>query len=159
MKILGIDPGYGILGFGIVEFQSNKYRLIDYGVITTDKEQKFPDRLEFIGESLSCIIDKYKPDEMAVEDLFFFKNAKTAMFVAQARGVVLYVGKQKKLPIYEYTPLQVKQGLTGYGRAEKSQVQEMVKIFLNLSKIPKPDDAADALALAITHANTNKFMK
>ncbi|MGI6593947.1 MAG: crossover junction endodeoxyribonuclease RuvC [Christensenellales bacterium] len=157
MRIIGIDPGYGILGFGIIDYQNNKHTLVDYGVIKTSKDISFPDRLLHIGKRLNELLEIYNPKEMAVEELFFQKNAKTAMFVAQARGVILYVAKEKNIPVYEYTPLQIKQGLTGYGRAEKIQIQQMVKLFLNLTKIPKPDDAADALAVAITHSNTKVY--
>lgn len=157
MRIIGIDPGYGILGFGIIDYQNNKHTLVDYGVIKTSKDISFPDWLLHIGKRLNELLEIYNPKEMAVEELFFQKNAKTAMFVAQARGVILYVAKEKNIPVYEYTPLQIKQGLTGYGRAEKIQIQQMVKLFLNLTKIPKPDDAADALAVAITHSNTKVY--
>lgn len=157
MRIIGIDPGYGILGFGIIDYQNSKHTLVDYGVIKTSKDISFPDRLLHIGKRLNELLEIYNPKEMAVEELFFQKNAKTAMFVAQARGVILYVAKEKNIPVYEYTPLQIKQGLTGYGRAEKIQIQQMVKLFLNLTKIPKPDDAADALAVAITHSNTKVY--
>ena len=158
MRIIGLDPGYGILGFGVIDYEKNKHTLVDYGVIKTSKDLAFPDRLLHIGKRLNELLNIYKPDEMAVEELFFHKNAKTAMFVAQARGVILYVAREHDIPLYEYTPLQIKQGLVGYGRAEKIQIQQMVKIFLNLQKIPKPDDAADALAVAITHSNTKRYI-
>lgn len=159
MRILGVDPGYGILGYGVIDYFNNKHKLIDYGVVRTSKDLDFPDRLLHIGKRVAELIDIYKPTEIAVEDLFFHKNAKTAMYVSQARGVILYISREKNIPVYEYTPLQVKQGLTGYGRADKHQIQNMVKIFLNLTEIPKPDDAADALAIAITHSNTKMFLK
>ena len=158
MIILGIDPGYAIVGYGIIEKIGNSVRAIDYGVITTDKNEKFPDRLIKIYDSLETIIDKYKPDAFAIEELFFQNNQKTAIDVAQARGVAVLCAKQKIGNLYEYTPLQIKQALTGQGRADKHQVQFMVKAMLNLTSIPKPDDAADALAVAITHSQTNQFL-
>jgi len=150
MKILGIDPGTGILGFGVIEAASNNINHVDAGVIKTPVNEEDAVRLETIFNELSEIIEDHKPEVMAVEKLFFAQNVTTAMTVAQARGVVLLLGKQHKMQIYEYTPLQIKQALTGYGKAEKSQIQEMVKTILKLKTIPKPDDAADALACAIT---------
>lgn len=158
MRLLGLDPGYGTLGFGIIEGDINKYRLIAYGAITTPKTERFPERLKYIGEQIIKLVEKYTPDEIALEELFFQKNAKTAILVAEARGVILYVCESLNIPLYEYTPLQIKQSLTGYGRAEKKQIQEMVKIILKMQEIPKPDDAADALAVAITHMQTNKLL-
>ena len=158
MIILGIDPGYAIVGFGVVEKLGHNVRVIDYGVITTPKEDSMPIRLQSIYDSLCALIDRYKPDCMAIEELFFQNNQKTAINVAQARGVVVLAGKQKIGKLYEYTPLQIKQALTGQGRAEKQQVQYMVKAILGLNSIPKPDDAADALAAALTHAQTNQIL-
>lgn len=149
MKILGIDPGTGILGFGIIEYEKTKMTLVDAGVITTPVKMPDADRLLTIFDELSEIIEQHKPEIMSVEKLFFAKNVTTAMSVAQARGVVLLLGKQHKMELYEYTPLQIKQALTGYGKAEKAQIQEMVRTILKLKVIPKPDDAADALAAAI----------
>ena len=154
MKILGIDPGTGILGFGVIEFNRGQAELIDAGVIRTPVKEDDAVRLETIYSELSEIIAQTKPDIMSVEKLFFAQNVTTAMTVAQARGVVLLIGKQAKLEIYEYTPLQIKQALTGYGRAEKKQIQEMVRVILKLKEVPKPDDCADALAAAITHSMT-----
>lgn len=157
MIILGIDPGYAIVGYGIIEKVGSKTNVIDYGVITTHKDERMCDRLVKIADALEIIIDKYKPDCLALEELFFKNNQKTAINVAMARGVLLYVA-DKKLGsdyLYEYTPLQIKQALTGNGRAEKHQVQYMVKAILNLKSIPKPDDAADALAVALCHSQTN----
>ena len=152
MRILGIDPGTGILGFGVVDFVAGKPpKMVDGGVISTPPHTPLPDRLKEIYDGLMEIIAATKPDAMAIEKLFFARNITTAISVAEARGVVILAAKQNNLPIHEYTPLQIKQTLTGYGRAEKKQVQEMVKIHLNLQKVPKPDDAADALATAITH--------
>lgn len=150
MRILGIDPGTAILGFGVIDVESNQLQLVDAGVITTPAKQADSDRLETIFSELTEIIATTKPEAMAVEKLFFAKNVTTAMSVSQARGVVLLLGKQHKLDLYEYTPLQIKQALTGYGKATKSQIQDMVRTILKLKAIPKPDDAADALACAIT---------
>lgn len=154
MRIIGIDPGTGILGFGIIELVRTKPVLIDGGVIRTPVKENDAVRLQTIYDELTSIIADTKPDEMAVEKLFFAQNVTTAMTVAQARGVVLLTGMQAGLEIAEYTPLQIKQSLTGYGRAEKKQVQEMVKVVLGLKQTPKPDDCADAIACAITHAMT-----
>jgi crossover junction endodeoxyribonuclease RuvC len=156
MRILGIDPGTGILGFGIIEISGNKTVLVDAGVIRTPIKEDDAVRLQTIFEELTDIISQTKPAEMAVEKLFFAQNVTTAMTVAQARGVVLLAGQQAGLKIAEYTPLQIKQALTGYGRADKKQVQEMVRILLGLSEIPKPDDCADALAAALTHATAGR---
>lgn len=149
MRILGIDPGTGILGFGVVDVERSNTTFVDAGVVRTPVNQEDSERLFTIYHDLEQIIDEHKPDVMAVEKLFFIRNITTAMSVSQARGVVLLLGKQKKLQLYEYTPLQIKQAVTGYGKADKKQIQEMVKIILKLPQIPKPDDAADALAAAI----------
>ncbi|NLW41245.1 MAG: crossover junction endodeoxyribonuclease RuvC [Tissierellia bacterium] len=153
MIILGIDPGLATVGYGVIEYKGNRYKTIDYGTIRTDSKTIFPERLKIIYDELSNIIDRYNPVDLAVEELFFNKNVKTAIQVGQARGVEILAAIHKGLEVYEYTPLQVKQAVVGYGRAEKSQVQEMVKILLNLKEIPKPDDAADALAVAICHSS------
>ncbi len=157
MIILGIDPGIAMVGYGVIECIGNSYKAIEYGCIRTDSKLDFPDRLKIVYDELTNIIDTYNPVEMAVEELFFNKNVRTAIKVGQARGVEILAGVNKGLDIYEYTPLQIKQGIVGYGRAEKHQVQEMVKMFLNLKEIPKPDDTADALAVAICHASCLKF--
>lgn len=149
MRILGIDPGTGILGFGAIDVEHGDTAFVDAGVIRTPVNQEDSDRLFTIYHDLEAIIEELKPDVMAVEKLFFARNITTAMSVSQARGVVLLLGKQKKLQLFEYTPLQIKQAVTGYGKADKKQIQEMVKIILKLPQIPKPDDAADALAAAI----------
>lgn len=154
MKIIGIDPGVAIVGFSILEDKGKKLHLIDYGCITTSSRMKHAARLADIAKDLKKLITKYKPDVLAIEELFFCKNVKTALKVGEARGVILSIAFDKKLPIYEYTPLQIKQALTGYGRAEKKQIQIMVKSILNLKEIPKPDDAADAIAAAITCAHS-----
>lgn len=154
---MGIDPGIAIVGYGFLELKGNSYRVLDYGAITTEAKTPLPDRLNIIYEELNDLIEKYKPEDIAFEELFFNKNVKTAITVAQARGVEVLAAKESGAGIYEYTPLQVKQAIVGYGRAEKRQVQEMTKMILNLKEIPKPDDAADALAIAITHANSINF--
>lgn len=152
MRILGIDPGTGRLGFGIIEFiKGQKPKIIDAGVISTPAHTPLPERLEDIYNSLTEIIKSTKPDIVAIEKLFFISNITTAMSVAEARGIAELVAQQNKAKIVEYTPLQIKQTLTGYGRAEKKQVQEMVRRELGLNAAPKPDDAADALATALTH--------
>lgn len=149
MRILGIDPGTGILGFGVIDVEKNSMSLVDAGVIKTPVHEEDSVRLETIFDELSEIITESKPTVMSVEKLFFSQNVTTAMSVSQARGVVLLLGKQNKMELYEYTPQQIKQALTGYGKAEKAQIQEMVRTILKLKTIPKPDDAADALAAAI----------
>ncbi|HEY5152673.1 MAG TPA: crossover junction endodeoxyribonuclease RuvC [Candidatus Saccharimonadales bacterium] len=154
MRILGIDPGTGILGFGVIDVVKGKASLVDAGVIRTPAKEDDAVRLQTIFEEITTIISETKPAEMAVEKLFFAQNVTTAMTVSQARGVVLLAGKQAGLEIFEYTPLQIKQSLTGYGRAEKKQIQEMVRVILQLKEVPKPDDCADALAAAITHSMT-----
>ena len=154
MRILGIDPGYGIVGYGIIDSNTTT-DVVDYGVISTPKELSLPDRLEIIYSSLQSLILSYKPDVVAVEELFYFKNQTTVIPVAEARGVILLSCKKAKVQVFEYTPLQIKQALTGIGRAEKAQVQFMVKSILGLDKVPKPDDAADALAVAICHSQIN----
>lgn len=157
MIIFGIDPGIAIVGYGVIEYKGNKFNVIDYGAITTEPIYTFPERLKMVYDELCTLLDKYKPDFVAIEELFFNKNAKTAINVGQARGVQLLAAINRGIEIYEYTPLQVKQGVVGYGKAEKKQVQEMVKVLLNLKKVPKPDDVADALAVAICHAHSGNF--
>lgn len=149
MRIIGIDPGTGILGFGVIDAKNGKTILVDAGVITTPAHTPLPDRLEEIYTSLTEIIADTKPTVMAIEKLFFAQNVTTAMSVSHARGVAMLTGKQANLKIEEYTPLQIKQTLTGYGKASKKQVQEMVRLQLGLKEVPKPDDCADALAAAI----------
>jgi crossover junction endodeoxyribonuclease RuvC len=157
VRILGIDPGTGILGFGIIDIDSKgKAVLVDAGVIRTPVKQEDSDRLFTIYKELDEIIKSTNPSMMAVEKLFFARNVTTAMSVSQARGVVLLLGKQQSLELHEYTPLQIKMALTGYGRADKKQVQEMVRVILGLHEIPKPDDCADALAAALTCAQSTR---
>ncbi len=157
MRILGIDPGFAITGYSVIDYIGNKFKLITSGAITTQAGVSFPIRLEKIYDDLSAIITEYKPDAISVEELFFNNNAKTAINVAQARGVILITARQNNLNIYEYTPLQVKQAVTGYGRADKIQVQRMVKMILNEEKLPKLDDVTDSMAMAICHAHSSKF--
>lgn len=152
-RILGIDPGTGICGFGVIDFEKHKSpRMVTAGVVTTPAHTPLADRLLDIYQSISQIIDETRPDEVSIEKLFFNQNITTGITVAEARGVVILVARQHDLPIFEYTPLQIKQTLTGYGRAKKADMQEAVRQFLNMREIVKPDDAADALAAAITHA-------
>lgn len=157
MIICGIDPGIAIVGYGVLEYKGNKFKVIDYGSVQTTNEYSFPERLKTVYDEISMLLDKYNPDAFAIEELFFNKNVKTAITVGQARGVQILAAVNRGLNVYEYTPLQVKQGVVGYGRANKRQVQEMVKILLGLEKIPKPDDVADALAVAICHAHSGNF--
>ncbi len=162
MRILGIDPGYAILGWGVIDVVGNKFSVIDYGSILTDTKMEMPARLQVLYNGLTEIINKYKPDDASIEELFFNSNAKTAILVGEARGVAVLACANGGLNIEEYTPLQIKQALVGYGRADKKQVQFMVKTMLNLKAVPKPDDTADALAAAICHAHaadTKKMMK
>ena len=154
MRVLGIDPGTAIVGYSIIDYENGKYTTLDYGCIFTDKSEDMPVRLEQIYDALEKIIKLWKPTDMAIENLFFFKNQKTIIEVGQARGVITLVGQKNRLNLFSYTPLQVKMGIAGYGRATKKQIQEMVKLILKLDEIPKPDDAADALAIAITHVNS-----
>ena len=151
MLILGIDPGYAIVGYGVVEFANSRYRPLEYGAVTTKAGTSFDSRLEKIYDSITEILARHKPDAMAIEKLFFQNNQKTVIGVAEARGVILLAAIKAGVKIYEYTPLQVKMAVTGYGRATKPQMQEMTRRLLNLKEVPKPDDTADALAMAICH--------
>ena len=155
MVILGIDPGYAIVGIGVIKFVGNKFKTLEYNAVTTPSKMPVPERLQAIYQGVEYFINKYKPDAVAIEELFFNSNQKTAIMVAQARGVIIVAAKNKGVPLYEYTPLQIKQAVTGYGRADKKQIQNMVKMILNLNAIPKPDDAADGLAVAICHAHSS----
>ena len=152
MKILGIDPGYAIVGYGAIYAKALKFQVLCYGAIQTDAEVPFGSRLEKIYDDMSELLEKVQPDAMAIEKLYFQNNQKTAIDVAQARGVILLSAQRKNVPIFEYTPLQVKTVVTGYGKAKKAQVMEMTKRLLALEKMPKLDDTADALAIAICHA-------
>ena len=155
MRILGVDPGFAIVGVGVIDYEGNRFSVVDYGAITTNAGEAMPDRLKKVYDELIEVIDRVKPDAMAIEELFFNSNQKTAINVAQARGVLVLAAKNRGVPIYEYTPLQVKQAVVGYGRAEKNQIQQMVKTILKLERVPKPDDTADALALCVCHAHSS----
>ncbi|MBQ3463028.1 MAG: crossover junction endodeoxyribonuclease RuvC [Clostridia bacterium] len=158
MVILGIDPGYAIVGWGVIEFQNNTHTPVAFGAITTEAHTDFNERLKIIYDDVCEIIERAKPDAMSIEKLYFTTNTTTAIAVAQARGVILLAAQQHNVKIYEYTPLQVKTAVTGYGKAKKPQVMEMTRRLLHLKEVPKPDDTADALAIAITHtqaAGTN----
>ena len=151
MVVLGIDPGYAIVGWGVIDFTANRHRPIAFGAITTDAHTDFNDRLKLIYDEMTELLEKSKPDAVSVEKLYFTTNVTTGIQVAQARGVILLAARQVGVPVYEYTPLQVKTAVTGYGKAHKPQVMEMTRRLLHLKEVPKPDDTADALAIAITH--------
>lgn len=157
MIVLGIDPGTATTGWAVIEESAGKLKALAYGHISTEKGRREEDRLLEISDDIAQIIEKYKPQEAAVESLFFFKNQKTVIQVAQARGTVLLTLEQKNVKVSSYTPLQVKQAITGYGKAEKAQVQLMTKNILGLASIPKPDDTADALAIAVCHIHSRKL--
>ena len=159
MIIIGIDPGYAITGFGVIEYEGNHFKLIESGSIQTKAGIPLPTRIAKIYDDMNTLIEKYKPDAIAIEELFFNRNTTTAIGVAQGRGAVLIAAAKTSTPIYEYTPLQVKQGVTGYGRADKKQVQMMVKTVLGLEKVPKLDDTTDAIAIGICHAHSHRFSK
>ncbi len=154
MKILGIDPGYALIGYGIISAENGRFKTITFGAITTAADLSFSKRLEIIYRDINQLICEFKPDALSIEKLYFNTNTTTAIDVAQARGVILLAAQMNSIPVYEYTPLQVKSSVTGFGRAEKHQVMEMTRSLLGLKQVPKPDDTADALALAICHANT-----
>jgi crossover junction endodeoxyribonuclease RuvC len=157
MIILGVDPGTATTGYGLIEEKAGNVSLIDFGVILTKPTHTLEQRLEILYDQLSDIIDKYNPDEIAIEELFFSTNVKTAMSVSHARGVILLATQKAGIPMSEYTPNQVKNAICGYGGADKKQVQKMVQMLLKLTEIPQPDDAADALAIAICHSSSRKF--
>ena len=154
MRILGIDPGLATLGYGVIEADRGKYKLIQYGTVTTPAGAPMPTRLKAIYQSVSQLMEIYQPDDVAFEELFFSKNITTGMSVSAARGVALVAVVNRTENLYEYTPMQIKQAVTGYGGADKHQVQHMVKLLLHMNEIARPDDAADGLAVAITHANS-----
>lgn len=158
MIILGIDPGLATVGYGVIEYKGNSFTTLDYGAILTEAGTEFDARLLSINEQLTKLIKIFKPDAVAIEELFFNKNIKTAITVAQARGAIVLTCALLGVKTFEYTPLQVKQAVVGYGRADKNQVQQMTKILLNLNAVPKPDDTADALAIAICHAHSNNSL-
>ena len=153
MRILGIDPGYAIMGYGVLDYKGNKFTPIKYGSITTEAHTPNEERLKILYEELTAIIKEYQPDECAIEELFYNTNATTAIMVGEARGMALLACAQAGIRIAEYTPLEIKSALTGYGKADKKQVQTMVKMILGLQEVPKPDDTADAIAAAICHAH------
>ena len=155
MRILGIDPGYGITGFGLIEADRGSSQLISCGAITTPAGMDFSARLEIIYEDMRQLLEKAKPEAVAIEELFFGHNVTTGIGVAQSRGVILLAIRQAGLPVFAYKPMQVKQAVVGYGNATKHQVQDMTKRLLGLSQMPKPDDAADAIAIALCHARSN----
>lgn len=157
MIVLGIDPGYAIVGYGVIETVRGNFKLLDYGAITTPKEETLPVRLAMIERGMNKLFETFKPDCVAVEELFFTKNITTGIAVAEARGVILLSSIKNCGKLYEYTPMQIKQALTGYGKADKQQIQHMVKTLLRLQQVPRPDDAADAVAVALAHAQTNRL--
>jgi len=156
MTVVGIDPGYAIAGYGAVEFKGNSFKTLEYGAVTTPAGMSFDKRLLIIDQSLTEFFSRIKPDSIAVEKLFFNTNQKTAIDVAQARGVIIAAAARLGIPVFEYTPLQIKTAVVGYGRAEKKQVQEMTRIILGLDKVPRPDDTADALAIAVCHSHSSQ---
>ena len=159
MIILGIDPGLATLGYGVIEADNNRRKLIQFGTLNTPAGQPMPQRLRAIFQGMDQLMDIYQPDDVAFEELFFSKNITTGMAVSAARGVALVAVVQRTENLYEYTPMQIKQAVTGYGGADKHQVQQMVKVLLNMKEIARPDDAADALAVALTHANSMNMKK
>ncbi|MFN2225683.1 MAG: crossover junction endodeoxyribonuclease RuvC [Anaerolineae bacterium] len=157
MRILGIDPGTAITGYGVVDENEQGLALVDCGVVTTPSDEPLPERLQRIYRGLAGVVDEYRPDVAAVEELFFSRNARTALSVGHARGVALLAMADAGLPIFEYKPLEVKQAVAGYGGADKQQVQEMVRMLLSLDQVPRPDDAADAVAVAICHLHSRRM--
>lgn len=157
MIILGIDPGLGRCGFGVIDISKNIAKAVCYGCFETEKEKETPHRLLDLSDKIDSIIKKYKPEVLALEDLFFNTNAKTVIKIGQAQGVIMLAAQKKNIPIFSYPPLEIKMAITGYGRAEKCQIQKMVKNILHLNEIPKPDDTADALAVALTYSLVYKF--
>ena len=154
MRILGIDPGYAIMGYGVLDYNGNRFKTVGYGSVETEAGLPMPERLKLLYDGLTAIIQKYEPDEVSIEELFFNRNVTTAIGVGEARGVAMLACVEGGLVVSEYTPMQIKQALVGYGKAEKAQVQMMVKTILNLPEVPKPDDTADAVAAAICHAHS-----
>ncbi|MBQ7039316.1 MAG: crossover junction endodeoxyribonuclease RuvC [Clostridia bacterium] len=154
MRILGIDPGVAIVGYGVIEYNKNTFKVVDYGKITTPAHTPLPKRLKMVYDGMTQLVKEFKPDVVSMEELFFNTNVTTAIAVGHARGVLVLATENANVPLAEYTPLQIKQAVAGYGRADKNQVQQMVKRFLNLTEVPKPDDTADALAVAICHAHS-----
>ncbi len=159
MIIMGIDPGTAITGYGIIAYNGNGFKAVDYGCIRTSAKLSLSQRLQELYRGIDGILAEYCPEAYAVEQLFFNKNTRTALAVGQARGVLVLAAAMRGIPVYEYTPLQVKQAVAGYGRAHKSQIQQLVKTFLNLDTVPKPDDVADALAIGICHAHSYRLLE
>lgn len=159
MVILGIDPGLATVGYGVIDYKNSRYTLIDYGTILTPAGMQLSERLDIIYDGMIHLIDRFQPEAVAFEELFFAKNVKTGIAVAHARGVLMAAAYKRTHELYEYTPLQVKQAVVGYGRADKLQIQAMVKMQLNLDSVPKPDDAADAVAVAMCHAQSSNFKR
>ncbi len=157
MVVLGIDPGLETVGYGVINAERGDVALIDYGIVKTPRNISVPERLKLISDGIAMLIDRHKPEEIAIEELFFCSNRKTAITVAEARGAILLTAVNRCAKLFEYTPNQIKQAVTGWGGADKPQVQQMVRVLLKLKEIPKPDDAADALAVAITHAQTSRM--
>lgn len=157
MRILGIDPGYAITGYAVLDLIDGKFNVVDYGLIRTPAKTYFPKRLLTISQGIEQIIERHQPHVMAIEELFFARNTTTAIGTAQARGVIIVSAARAGIPVFEYTPMQVKVAVTGYGKAEKQQVQEMVRVLLKLRETPKPDDVADAIAVAICHGHSGNL--
>ena len=155
MRILGIDPGYAIVGYGVIDYSGNKSKPVAFSAVFTEADTDFAERLRIIYDEIDLVIKKYKPEAISIEKLYFQNNATTAIKVAEARGVILLAAQMNGVPIFEYTPLQVKSAVVGYGKAEKKQVMEMTRLLLSLQKVPQPDDTADALAIAICHAHSS----
>ncbi len=156
MRVLGIDPGYAIVGWGVVEYVGNRFSPVDFGAVTTPADMPFERRLDAVYQGVLAVLREHKPEALSIEQLFYQHNQTTVIGVAEARGVILLAAAQCAVPVFEYTPMQVKQSVTGYGKAVKKQVQEMTKVFLRLDSVPKPDDTADALALAIAHCHCSR---
>lgn len=154
MRILGVDPGYALLGYGVIEAEHNRLSAVDYGVVETKSGEPFPARLKRLYDGMETLLSRYEPDVAVFEELFFFRNVNTALPVGAGRGVAILAAEQRGIPLYEYTPMQIKLAVTGDGHADKHAVQAMVRMLLNLKSVPKPDDAADALAAAICHGST-----
>lgn len=154
MRILGIDPGFALMGYGIIDMQGNKFTPVEYGSLATPAGMEMPQRIKLLYDGMTDLIQRYKPQAASIEELFFNRNVTTAIYVAQARGVAILACANAGIPVYEYTPMQIKQALVGYGKAEKKQMQQMTKLLLGLKEVPKPDDTADALAAAICHGNS-----
>lgn len=159
MIILGIDPGVAITGYGVISYEGNKFRILEYGAILTGSDLELSRRLLKITNQITDIIQRLQPNVFAIEELFFNKNIKTALSVGHGRGAALISAAKENLPVYEYTPLQVKQAVVGYGRADKNQIQQMIKVLMGLNEIPKPDDVADALAVAVCHAHSSSMLE